>query len=41
MSDKPEQPRFSSAQIAMAGLGAALVLIVIVMMIALWNSMSG
>lgn len=41
MNDKPDQPRFSSAQMAMAGLCAALVLIVIVIAIALWNSMSG
>ena len=41
MSDKPEQTRFSDAQLALAGLGAAVVLIVIVIAIALWNSMSG
>ncbi len=41
MSDKPDPPRFSSAQMAMAGLGAAIVLIVIVIAIALWNSMPG
>lgn len=41
MTDEPERPRFSSAQIAMAGLGTAVVLIVIVIALALWESMSG
>jgi len=41
MSDKPEQTRSSSAQMAMAGLCAALVLVVAVIALALWNSMSG
>ena len=41
MTDKPEQARFSSAQLAMAGLCAAVVLVVIVIALALWNSMSG
>ena len=41
MNDKPEQARFSTAQLAMAGLGAAVVLMVIVIAIALWNSVAG
>jgi len=40
MSDKPEQPQFSSAQLAMAGLCAAVVLVVIVIAFAIWNSVS-
>jgi uncharacterized membrane protein YkgB len=41
MTDKPEQPRYSDTQLAAAGLGAAVVLVVIIIAIALWNSMSG
>ena len=41
MSEKPEQTRFSSAQLAMAGLCAAVLLVVIVIAFALWNSMAG
>ena len=41
MTDKREQERFSSAQLAMAGLCAAVVLVVIVIAIALWNSVPG
>ena len=40
-TEKPQQPRFSSAQLAMAGLCAALVLIVVLIAIALWNSVPG
>jgi len=40
MNDKPEQSRFSSAQLATAGLCAAVVLIVIVIAFAIWNSVS-
>lgn len=41
MSDKPEQTRFSSVQIAVAGLCAAVVLVVIVIAFTLWNFMTG
>lgn len=41
MSDKPEKPRFSPAQLAIAGLAAAVALIIIVIANALWNSMPG
>jgi hypothetical protein len=41
MSDKPEQSQFSSTQLAMAGLCAAVILVVIVIAFALWNSVSG
>ena len=41
MSDKPDQTRFSSAQVVVAGLCAAVVLIVVVIAFALWNSVSG
>ena len=40
-TEKPQQPRFSSAQLAMAGLCAALVLIVVLIAVALWNSVPG
>ena len=40
-TDKPEQPRFSSAQLAMAGLCAAVFLVVLVIAFALWNAMTG
>ena len=38
MSDKPD--RFSSAQIAMAALGAAVFLIIVLLAVMAWNSMS-
>jgi hypothetical protein len=38
MSDKPE--RFSSAQIAMAALGAAVLLIIVLLAVMVWNSAS-
>lgn len=41
MDDKQRRARYSTAQLAMAGLGAAVVLLVIVIAIALWNSVSG
>jgi uncharacterized OsmC-like protein len=41
MSDKPEQSRFSPAQLALAGLCAALVLVVLVIAVSVWSSASG
>ena len=41
MTDKPEQSQFTSAQLAMAGICAAVVLVIIVIAMAFWNSVTG
>ncbi len=41
MSDKPDQPRFSSTEMAVAGFCAALALVMVMIAISLWTSATG